>query len=49
VRTLERAGGSVPLAWDGRDSSGRDAPTGIYLVRLTSTSGDAVKRLVKIQ
>jgi hypothetical protein len=49
VRTLERSSGNAPLEWDGRDSAGRDTPTGIYLVRLASASGDAVKRLVKIQ
>ena len=48
VRTLVRGGGSAPLEWDGRDGGGRDAPTGVYLVRLTSASGDAVRRLVKI-
>jgi hypothetical protein len=49
VRTLARADGSAPLEWDGRDGTGRDTPTGIYLVRLTGASGDAIRRLVKIQ
>jgi hypothetical protein len=47
VRTLVRAGAKAPLEWDGRDDSHREAPAGIYLVRLTSPSGDAVRRLVK--
>lgn len=49
VRILVRIDGGAPLEWDGTDGTGRETPTGVYLVRLTSASGDAVKRLVKIQ
>jgi formylglycine-generating enzyme required for sulfatase activity len=49
VRTLVRADGNAPLEWDGRDDVGRDAPTGIYIVRVGSTAGGAVARLVKIR
>jgi hypothetical protein len=49
VRTLVRVGGNAPLEWDGRDGTGHEAPTGIYLVRLASASGKAVRGLVKIQ
>ena len=38
VRVLERVDGNAPLEWDGRDDAGREAPAGIYLVRLTSGS-----------
>jgi flagellar hook assembly protein FlgD len=35
------------ITWDGKDRSGRDAPAGIYLVRVESTGGQALGRLVK--
>jgi hypothetical protein len=49
VRTLVRADGNAPLEWDGCDDAGRDVPTGIYIVRVGSTAGEAVARLVKIR
>lgn len=49
VRVLERHGGNDPLEWDGRDGSGDASPSGLYLVRLGTASGDAVRRFVRIQ
>jgi hypothetical protein len=43
------SGGVRTVTWDGRDGSGREAPPGVYLVRLASASGDAVERVVKMQ
>jgi hypothetical protein len=37
------------LAWDGRDSGGRDVGAGVYLVRLQSAAGDVLRRVVKIR
>jgi flagellar hook assembly protein FlgD len=37
------------ISWDGRDQSGRQAPAGIYLVRVESTAGGALGRLAKVQ
>jgi hypothetical protein len=31
---VHRALAAGPLAWDGRDRSGRPAPSGLYLVRI---------------
>lgn len=43
------AAGGVPLESEDRNGTGREAPTGIYLVLLTRAAGKAVKRLVTIQ
>jgi hypothetical protein len=42
-------GREVTITWDGRDQSGRETPAGIYLLRVESTGGEAVGRLVKMQ
>jgi hypothetical protein len=49
IRTLLRADGNVPMEWDGRDGGGHDAPAGIYMVRVGSTAGTPVARLVKLR
>jgi len=53
VRTLESGffkGGVQNLTWNGKDDSGQAVPTGIYLVRLTSSNGDhATRRMVFFQ
>lgn len=36
------------VSWDGLDAAGRDAPGGVYLIRLTSGGGSAVRKVVKI-
>jgi hypothetical protein len=44
------AGGLRDLKWDGTDSNGKTVATGIYFVRLRSSSGEhATKRLVYLQ
>jgi flagellar hook assembly protein FlgD len=40
-------GRGVSIIWDGRDQSGREMPAGIYLVRVESTGGEVMGRLVK--
>ncbi len=49
VRTLSagpQSAGVHPLSWDGRDSAGREAPAGVYFVRLSTPQGTASIRLV---
>jgi hypothetical protein len=33
-------------SWDGRDAGGRSAPAGVYLARLSGTTGTATRRFV---
>ena len=40
-------GREVTIIWDGKDQSGRETPAGIYLLRVESTAGEAIGRLVK--
>lgn len=40
-------GRAITVHWDGHDDSAREAPAGIYLVRLQSGSSSVVVRLVK--
>lgn len=42
-------GRAITVAWGGRDDSGRETATGIYLVRLERGSGSAMGRLVKLR
>jgi DNA/RNA endonuclease YhcR with UshA esterase domain len=42
-------GRAFTVTWDGRDDSGRQAATGIYMVRLESGPGDAIVRIVKLR
>jgi len=48
VRTLidtDMQAGDHAVVWDGRDSSGRPAASGVYLVQLTSATGRDVRRI----
>ncbi|MFH1575054.1 MAG: FlgD immunoglobulin-like domain containing protein, partial [Acidobacteriota bacterium] len=40
-------GSETAIKWNGKDESGREAPAGIYLVRVESTTGEATGRLIK--
>ena len=42
-------GRAFNVTWDGRDDSGREAATGIYMARIESESGHAIGRLVKLR
>lgn len=42
-------GRDAAVTWDGHDEVGREAPAGIYLVRVEGTGGEAVGRLAKIR
>ncbi len=42
-------GGSQLVAWDGRDTSGRAAPSGVYLYRVQVGAASRVGKLVKVQ
>jgi hypothetical protein len=46
VRTLVRAGGDAPLEWDGRNEAGREAPAGVYLVKVTTPARETSGRVV---
>ncbi|MGH2571308.1 MAG: FlgD immunoglobulin-like domain containing protein, partial [bacterium] len=41
--------GASAVTWDGRDSSGREAPAGIYFARLDTDGGAAMSRVVKLR
>jgi subtilisin family serine protease len=43
------AGADLPLAWNGRNASGDDTPSGAYVVRLESPSGVAAARLILVR
>jgi hypothetical protein len=52
VRTLldaTRPAGAGRVTWDGRDASGKSAPTGIYFVKLTTPSGERTARMIKMR
>jgi flagellar hook assembly protein FlgD len=40
--------GPHSVAWDGRDSDGRETAAGVYLVRLTAGSGSRTARVVRL-
>jgi len=42
----ERGAGESPYRWDGRDSSGGLLASGVYFLRLSSSTGEAVKKIV---
>jgi hypothetical protein len=39
------AAGEHAVAWDGRDSQGRDAPSGVYFLHLTTSAGSATRKI----
>lgn len=43
------AAGRHDLEWDGRDAAGRDAPAGVFFVRLDSALGGAVRRVARVR
>ncbi|NOT32733.1 MAG: T9SS type A sorting domain-containing protein [Candidatus Eisenbacteria bacterium] len=43
------AAGERSVSWDGRDADGRDAPAGIYFVRLVAGGTAAMRRVVKLR
>jgi hypothetical protein len=52
VRGLDlgvRPAGSHSIEWDGRDSEGRDLPSGVYIARIATSSGSATTRIVIIR
>jgi hypothetical protein len=52
VRTLldaTRPAGAGRVTWDGRDASGRSAPTGVYFVKLTTPAGELTARMIKMR
>ncbi|HEV8129353.1 MAG TPA: FlgD immunoglobulin-like domain containing protein [Candidatus Eisenbacteria bacterium] len=52
VRTLLDAtqpAGPGRVTWDGRDASGRSAPTGVYFVKLTTPGGERTARMIKMR
>ncbi|MDO9694210.1 MAG: T9SS type A sorting domain-containing protein, partial [Candidatus Latescibacteria bacterium] len=40
------APGRFAAAWDGRDAAGREAPAGVYLMRLSAAGGTVTRRVV---
>jgi hypothetical protein len=52
VRSLTRGQfevGTHRVAWDGRDSSGRDAPAGVYFARLRGPQGTSTRTIVRMR
>jgi hypothetical protein len=52
VRTLDR--GDMPagrrlVSWDGRLESGRNAPSGVYFIKLHTEAGSLMKRVVLLR
>jgi predicted outer membrane repeat protein len=45
----ELAAGTHTVSWNGRDEAGRALPSGSYLVRLETTSGEAVRKAVLVR
>jgi hypothetical protein len=44
---LSSGAGARRLSWDGRDGRGREAPSGVYIVRATTSEGVRAKTLVR--
>ncbi|MBK6900020.1 MAG: T9SS type A sorting domain-containing protein [bacterium] len=40
------APGRFAATWDGRDAAGREAPAGVYLMRLSAAGGTVTRRVV---
>jgi predicted dienelactone hydrolase len=52
VRTLldtRRASDWYSLSWDGYDTNGRRMPSGVYMARLSTSSGDVTAKLVLVR
>ncbi len=52
VRTLldaTRPGGAGRVSWDGRDAAGKNAPTGVYFVKLVTPGGERTARMIKMR
>jgi hypothetical protein len=52
IRTLldgRHAAGGYSITWDGKNEAGSDAPSGIYLYRLTAGSYSAAKRMTLVR
>lgn len=41
--------GEHTLVWDGNDTSGKSAPTGVYFARLKTAGKTATARMVKLE
>lgn len=41
--------GSASFAWDGRNSNGREAPVGVYCLRIATAGGAVSRSIVKMQ
>ncbi len=41
--------GPAQVVWRGRDDAGRDAPSGVYLVRVTGAAGPARGRVTLVR
>jgi flagellar hook assembly protein FlgD len=49
LATGECAAGETLVEWDGRDTAGRDMPSGTYLVMLKTRSGMQVQKGVLVR
>ncbi len=50
VRTLATSGGASRVTWDGRDDTGRTAPSGVYFARAVGSAGASpVARVVLVK
>ena len=44
-----RGPATYTVAWDGRSANGRDVPTGVYVIRLTTPQGTSAVRALKLR
>jgi len=49
VRSFAANGREGTLPWDGADDAGRDAPPGIYFLRISGSAGAATERLILVR
>ena len=45
----EKRPGDYNIIWNGKDSSGRDMPSGVYFYRLKSTNFSCVKKMALLR